>query len=77
LNPKWTADSRALSYVVTQRGVSNIWNLPVDGSAPQKVTDFKSDRIFYFAWSPDGKNLALSRGSLTNDVVLLNFKNPQ
>src|SRR5436190_870803 len=74
MNARWTTDGRALSYVVTQRGVSNVWNLPVDGSAPQKVTDFKSDRIFYFAWSLDGKSLALSRGTLTNDVVLINFK---
>ena len=47
----------------------------MDGSAPKQVTDFKSDLIFSFAWSPDSKNVALSRGSLTNDVVLININN--
>ncbi len=68
----WTVDGKALSYIVTQSGVSNIWNQLLDGSTAKRVTDFKSDRIFSFAWSPDGKNLALSRGTLTNDVVLIN-----
>src|SRR6266566_8639937 len=31
-------------------------------SPAKQLTDFKSDRIFSFDWSPDGKWLALSRG---------------
>jgi hypothetical protein len=39
------------------------------------VTDFKSDRIFSFDWSRDGKQLAVARGALTSDMVLIsNFK---
>jgi len=42
------------------------------------LTDFKSDRIFSFAWSRDGKQLALARGTLTNDVILIsNFEGLQ
>jgi hypothetical protein len=43
----------------------------LDGSPPRKLTDFKSDRIFSFGWSRDGKQLALARGTLTNDVILI------
>jgi hypothetical protein len=44
--------------------------------APSKqLTNFTSDRIFFFDFSRDGKQVALSRGTLTRDVVLIsNFK---
>jgi serine/threonine protein kinase/Tol biopolymer transport system component len=68
---RWTADGRALTYIDHRGGVSNIWTLPIDGSAPRALTDFKQDRIFGFAWSTDGRQLAVSRGSVTNDVFLI------
>jgi Tol biopolymer transport system component len=75
---RWTADGRALTYIGTRGGVSNIWRLRLDGSPPQQLTDFKVDRIFWFDWSHDDKQLALARGTVTNDVVLIsNFKGQQ
>ena len=72
---QWTPDSRAISYVDTREGVSNIWAQPLGGGAPRKLTDFKSDLIFSFCWSRDGKNLAVARGQTTSDVVLIsNFR---
>jgi Tol biopolymer transport system component len=68
---QWTHDGRALTYTVSRGGVSNIWIQPLDGSPPRQLTDFKSDRIFSFAWSRDGKWLALSRGPEQRDVVLM------
>ncbi|MFN2481852.1 MAG: DPP IV N-terminal domain-containing protein, partial [Pyrinomonadaceae bacterium] len=68
---RWTQDGRALIYAETQGGVSNIWSLPVDGGAPKQLTSFKSDEIFQFDFSRDGKQLAASRGQITNDVVLI------
>jgi hypothetical protein len=41
------------------------------GGPPKQLTDFKSDSIFDFAWSRDGKWLALSHGRISRDVVLL------
>ena len=38
---------------------------------PKQLTEFKDQRIFNFAWSRDGKQLALSRGVVNSDVVLL------
>ena len=73
--PRWTADSRALTYVVTNAGVSNIWLQPINGDAPRQLTTFKSDRIFSFDWSRDGKQLLVARGMVTSDVVLIsNFR---
>ncbi|HEX4950969.1 MAG TPA: winged helix-turn-helix domain-containing protein [Blastocatellia bacterium] len=68
---RWSADSRMLTYVNTKQGVSNIWGQPIDGSPAKPLTDFKTDRIFRFAWSPDGKTLVCERGFYVNDVVLL------
>ena len=53
------------------RGVGNLWAQPLNGGPPTQITDFKSDRIFDYAWSRDGKQLAVSRGKTTRDVVLL------
>ena len=67
----WTADGRNLTYVETKGGVSNIWVQSLAGGAPKQLTDFKDQRIFGFAWSRDGKQLALSRGVVNSDVVLI------
>ena len=62
---------RALNYTDTINGVSNIWSLPVDGGPPKQLTDFKTDQIFWFYFSRDGKQLALSRGTQRSDVILI------
>ena len=69
--PGWTADGRAITYVLNRGGVSNIWSQPLDGGKPVQLTDFKMDRIFAFDWSRDGKQLLLARGTISNDVVLI------
>ncbi len=71
---RWLADGRAFTYIRTRGGVSNIWVQPVDGGEPKQLTDFKTDRIFSFDFSRDGKQLALSRGVVDTDVVLINLK---
>ena len=68
---RWSADARSLIYNVTNQGATNLWRLPIDGSAPQQITDFKSEQIWYFDFSRDGKQLAVARGSTTTDVVLI------
>ena len=68
---RWTADGRAVTYVANHDGVNNIWSQPIDGGPPKQLTDFKSDEIFRFDWSRDGKRLVLSRGVESRDVVLI------
>ena len=73
-NLAWTTDGSAVVYVLTSGGVSNLWAQPINGTPPKQLTDFTSERIFRFAFSRDGKQLALSRGTQTSDVILINFK---
>jgi Tol biopolymer transport system component len=71
----WSPKGRALTYVRTQNGISNIWSEALTGERPKQLTHFSSDRIFSYAWSQDGKRLAVARGTETSDVVLItNFR---
>jgi Tol biopolymer transport system component len=73
--PHWTPDSKAIQQSVTRKGTSNIWEQKLAGGPGKQITNFKSGRIFNFEWSPDGKYLALTRGSLNREVVMIrNFR---
>jgi Tol biopolymer transport system component len=67
----WSKDSRSLTYGDTRGGVSNIWSFPLDDTAPKQLTNFKTEQIYNFDWSADGKQLVLARGTTTSDVVLI------
>lgn len=67
----WSPDGRSLVYINTLSGVSNLWRQPLDGGKQAQITDFKSDLIYNFAYAPDGRTLALARGSHTRDAVLI------
>jgi eukaryotic-like serine/threonine-protein kinase len=68
---RWTASGDALTYVRTKDGVSNLWSQPVSGNPAKQITNFSSRLIWRHAWSCDGKYLALARGSLSIDAVML------
>jgi serine/threonine protein kinase/WD40 repeat protein len=67
----FTPDGKNVGYRVVDNGTDNIWMQPVDGSKGRQVTNFTTDHIRRFAWSPDGKMLAVVRQHLVSDVVLL------
>jgi eukaryotic-like serine/threonine-protein kinase len=71
----WSPDGKTLRYVQVDKGAGNIWEQPVSGGAPRRVSSFSSQQIFSFAWSRIGKKLAMARGQTRTDVVLIsNFK---
>jgi Tol biopolymer transport system component len=66
---QWTADGAALSYVTGTP--ANIWVQPLDGKPPRQLTHFTDERpVADFAWSHDGKHLAIARTTTSNDIVL-------
>jgi eukaryotic-like serine/threonine-protein kinase len=70
----WAPDGKSITYMDTQGGVSNLWSQSLDGSPPKQLTDFKTDKIFNFAWSRDGR-LAIARGTVSMDAVKIrNFR---
>ncbi len=66
---RWSPDGSAILHL--REDLLNIWSQPVDGGKPSQLTNFHGDQIFNFAWSHDGKWLALARGKVTEDVVLI------
>jgi len=50
--------------------------IPLDGQPPRLLTDFKTgERLYSFAWSPNGKQIVFSRGvSKSETVMITDFK---
>jgi eukaryotic-like serine/threonine-protein kinase len=73
----WAPGGRSVNYVANKKGVSNLWAQPIDLSNPpskgesKQLTNFTSDLIFGFGWSRDGTQLALSRGRVSSDAILI------
>jgi serine/threonine protein kinase/Tol biopolymer transport system component len=67
-------DGKSLVYVVKDKA-ANLWMQPLDGSPGHQITNFTSDLITGFRWSPDRKTLAVMRTHSTSDVVVLRETN--
>jgi serine/threonine protein kinase/Tol biopolymer transport system component len=64
-------DGKSIVYPILDKGVGNLMAQPMGGGAPHPITAFTTFRIYSFAWSPDGKTLAVVRGESPSDVVLI------
>ncbi len=71
-----SADSKFLNYVAGNVKETGIFQQSLEkGAQPTQILPTTQFTIFNFAWSPSGENLAVSRGQLLRDVVLLtNFE---
>lgn len=68
---QWSVDGRYLFFIKLEAGVSNVWKIDTTDGSTSPVTNFEVGRVFNFAFSPDGTRLALARGSVDSDVVIL------
>ena len=72
---RWAPSGKALDYLLTRNGATNVWELSLTGGAPRQITNFTSGRVFDFAWSRDGQQLLLTKGNQSSDVILIsNFQ---
>jgi Tol biopolymer transport system component/predicted Ser/Thr protein kinase len=71
----WSPDGQALEYLITTAGVDNIWRQPLAGGKPTQLTRWTSDVVSNFAWSRDGKQLAVVRTATATDILLM--QNPR
>jgi eukaryotic-like serine/threonine-protein kinase len=69
--PRFTADGKAVVYAIRENGVDNLWEQPLEGGTGRQITNFTKDRIFDWHFSSDGKSLAMIRGHVESDAVLL------
>lgn len=68
---RWLPDGQSIAYVDTVDGVSNVFAQPLKGGEPKMLTNFSAERIFSFDFSGDGKNVVFARGTMRNNLVLI------
>jgi Tol biopolymer transport system component len=68
---RFTPDGQGVAYIDTAGGVGNIWQQPIAGGARQRVTAFDQGGIDTFAYSHDGRRLAITRATQISDVALI------
>jgi WD40 repeat protein len=66
----FTPDGKSLVYAIRENGADNLWLQPLDGSRGRQITNFTSDVIQNYEFSPDGKNLGVMRSHTESDIVL-------
>ncbi len=70
----WVPKTNSIAYAIGEKGVDNIWIQPVDGKPGRQATHFSAERIYALDYSPDGKRIAVLRGHVVSDVVLIQEK---
>jgi Tol biopolymer transport system component len=70
-SPEWSADGKSVNLYDSRTGTPNLWSFPLDGSPMKQLTDFKPDGVFNRQLSFDRKWMAMSRGTVTSDVILI------
>ncbi len=68
---RFSPDSRSIEYVSAPSKTTQIVRQRFDGSPPATIFTAIDGKVFNFAWSKDGKRLALSIGRQNRDAVLL------
>jgi Tol biopolymer transport system component len=66
---QWTPDGRSIALIDIRTGVDNLWTEPSASRPAQQLTHFTSGVILDFAWSHDGKQIAIARGTSQSDAV--------
>ncbi|MCM3873638.1 MAG: DPP IV N-terminal domain-containing protein [Pyrinomonadaceae bacterium] len=67
---QWSANSASFDYSAGTFNSSSLLRQPLAGGESQKLLDFP-DRVFSFAWAPDGKSLVVARGKQQGDALLI------
>jgi Tol biopolymer transport system component/DNA-binding winged helix-turn-helix (wHTH) protein len=68
---RWTPDGQALVFLRTENNVMNLWQQPLNGSPAQPLTNFKSDSIYNYSYTRDGKGIILARGKVIVNVAMI------
>jgi Tol biopolymer transport system component len=68
---RFSPDAKSVVYTVREHGVDNLWQQDLNGGNRRQLTHFDRERIQRFAYSPDGTEIAIQRGHLEQDAVLI------
>ena len=70
-SPLFGPEGKSIVYVAREKGVDNLWAQALDGTNRKQLTFFDKDLIFRYAFSQDGKQIAIERGNIESDAFLL------
>ncbi|HKT70916.1 MAG TPA: DPP IV N-terminal domain-containing protein, partial [Terriglobales bacterium] len=69
---RWSPDGKSFQYGLTRDGAGNLWEQPISGGAARQITHFPpGEDIGGFEWSKDGKQLAVVRGHVNSNVIVI------
>jgi hypothetical protein len=68
---QFSADGKAVYYPITEKGVSNLVKQSLDGGPPVPVTDFNELTFYGYDFDWVNNKLAVTRGKLNSDVVVI------
>jgi TolB protein len=74
---RWSLDGRFLLFAASRDGVAGIYRQPLTGGTAERMIEFEEDDVYDFGYSPDGQQLAVTRGDYQFDIVLLSGLNQQ
>ncbi len=66
----WSPDDRFLYFIGASGNVGNLWKLSLEDGKPEQVTNFNSQYLDDFGFSPDGEKLIVAQSRELSDVVL-------
>ena len=70
----WKHDGKSLVYILSQKGIGNLWEQSIDEPETKKqLTFFTSSRLFHFAFSSDEKEVICARGLVEGYLVLMSL----
>lgn len=73
-NLYWRKDGKSVVYVVSQKGIGNLWEQSLDEpGSKRQLTFFTSSRLFHFAFSSDEKTVICARGQVEGYLVLMSL----
>ena len=64
-------DSHTLSFIKIVKGIANIWSYDINTGEMKQLTNFASEQIFSYAWSPDHRQLVCQRGVKLGNVTII------
>jgi Tol biopolymer transport system component len=68
---RWAPDGTAVTFAEGTQSGFKIWKQNLDGSKSAPLVNIKDFEMYDFGWTADGKQLIISYGPRTDDVILM------
>ena len=65
---RWKPDGKSIAY---RDWANGIWEQSVEGGEPGRLAGLPEEKLMTYGWSRDGKYLAITRGKVSLDAVLI------